>query len=433
MRCPPRAAFALGLVLAACTDDPSGLDASIVDAAVDAGPAAADAEPRDAEPGDALPPDATLLDAGEADAGEADAGHMDAGLPPLQSGCRLDEPAAQPTLTEISPAPRRGRTFHTAERLPDGRVLIAGGFSGEGGSEPDVEFFDPETETFTTGPARPFGAASAGGVTLADGRVFVEVGRGEPSLLYDAEGGWTATATAPDVSAATHLALADGRVLGIGGLFQGQPDDRVHVYDPEADTWTMILRLPEGRVSPAAVQLPDGRVFVVGGGFRNMRFATALFIDVEARTATPGPVMAEARGSTQVAQLLDRRVLVYGLSVNGLNAEIWDPATNAFRLSSGAPPANVGVQMVRLCDGRVALLGGRVGGDPRADAVTWLFDPRTDRWTSHRSARMPSRQNPSATLLEDGRVLIYGGSLFGQGGPPPHPPGAFLFTPDAPN
>src|SRR5262245_24876221 len=66
-----------------------------------------------------------------------------------------------------------------------------------------------------------------------------------------------------------------------------------------------------------------------------------------------------------------------------------------------------------LPDGRVLVTGGASGRSEEGDEAIRdgceLYDPATGRWTA--AARMPAaRFFHTATLLEDGRVLVVGGS-----------------------
>ncbi len=65
-----------------------------------------------------------------------------------------------------------GRVYHSATRLPDGKVLIVGGHSADG-EPPLAELFDPATETFAVvaSPGLPSRALHAA-VALADGDVL---------------------------------------------------------------------------------------------------------------------------------------------------------------------------------------------------------------------------------------------------------------------
>lgn len=412
-------ALALG-----CTDENDGLDASIVDSGVgsDLG-VTLDSGPSDLGPSDLGRLDAELTDTLVEDAGAPDSG------PPIDSGCVASRTAASPQYLALA-EPGRPRSLHAAARLPNGQVLLAGGFSDGLDFDPDVELFDPSTDTTTVGASRPLLQANAVAVPLSDGRVFVSSGPGLPALLYDQTRGWTRTATAPELYLTTFVPLSDNRVLAVGGSDGNGSSDEVHVYDPASDTWSLFLRMLVPRLSPAAVVLDDGRIFVIGGSSApNMGISTTEFIDVAAATSAPGPMLRVRRISPAAVLLLDRRVLILdGEPLNSLRSEIYDPATHAFEAIPGiTPPFKVGAVLVRLCDGRVAQVGGRVGDDPFGDSQAWLFDPAVGRW-SPTTATMPTRQSPSATLLLDGRVLVFGGSLLSD----PQPRSAYLFVPDVP-
>lgn len=411
-----------------CTDGDQGLDASSVDVGGDSGVRMDSGAVLDSGPGDLGATDLGPLDAAVTDAVVEDVGMRDSG-PLLDSGCVASQTAASPQYLAL-PEPGRPRSLHAAARLPNGQVLIAGGFSDGLDFDPDVELFDPSTDTTTVGPSRPLQRTNVAAVPLSDGRIFVSSGPGQPALLYDQTGGWTRTATAPDLYTTTFVPLSDSRVLAIGGLdgLDGNSSDEVHAYDPASDTWSLFLRLLVPRLEPAAVDLEDGRIFVIGGSSGpNMGINTTEFIDVAAATSAPGPMLRVRRSGPKAVLLLDRRVLILGGEpLNGLPTEIYDPATQAFEAIPGrAPPSKVGAALVRLCDGRVAELGGRMANNPLGDSQAWLFDPVLGSWSAT-NANMPTRQSPSATLLLDGRVLVFGGSLLTD----PQPLSAYLFVPD---
>jgi hypothetical protein len=111
--------------------------------------------------------------------------------------------------------------------LSDGRVLIVGGWFGDGPSDTAAaEVFDPSTDTFTRTPGSlPAPRHWAVAATLEDGRALIVGGygvdaieEGDDAFLYQPDSGLFA-ATAPmttqrlDPSIAT---LADGRVLVVG-------------------------------------------------------------------------------------------------------------------------------------------------------------------------------------------------------------------------
>jgi hypothetical protein len=74
---------------------------------------------------------------------------------------------------------------------------------------------------------------------------------------------------------------------------------------------------------------------------------------------------------------------------------------------SAASPYMDSSSVTLLRDGRILVAGGRVTGEPRAEA--WLFDPATGRATATGALAAPRRKH-AAVRLDDGRVLLVGGS-----------------------
>jgi hypothetical protein len=108
------------------------------------------------------------------------------------------------------------RSFHSALRLPDGKVLFAGGLSRGASVAGDdrVETYDPTTRTFTYGQQlRPHGR----GVTLTllpDGRVVALGTRNFQNAGAILAGGtWSEIAVPQGIGLGTATALPSGKLL----------------------------------------------------------------------------------------------------------------------------------------------------------------------------------------------------------------------------
>lgn len=186
----------------------------------------------------------------------------------------------------------------------------------------------------------------------------------------------------PDLSDARFIhrtfKMNDGRILLTGGAKAlTNPytvNSSVDIYDPVTNTITSAAPMNVKRLSHNGATLRDGRVLVLGGRTTNVG-------------ATPG------------AGILS-------------SAEIYDPATNTWTYTGSMNAARRSAASVVLNDGRVLVTGGadRAGATAALPkSACEIYDPSTGTFTSIGNMTTP-RTAHSATLLDDGKVLITGGS-----------------------
>jgi N-acetylneuraminic acid mutarotase len=285
--------------------------------------------------------------------------------------------------------------------LPDGRALLTGGAAGEGigwSAYSSTYIFDPTTRAWSRSGLLNTARTLTAAAVLPDGRVVVAGG-----LFLD------------------RASLEDTRVL-----------DTAELWDPHSGAWSRTGRLAGTRFGATAVALADGRVLIVGGPESReddpIPQATAEVYDpASARWSSAGTLTTARRGFVLVA-LRDGGAIVAGgfggLGTTGYEylstVERFDPATNTWSATADLPFPVAGAAGIRLADGRVLLAGGSVRplelideevgtyvSGLTADAV--LFDPVTGTWTA--TTPMPNpRAGASAVLLTDGSVLFVGGS-----------------------
>ncbi len=185
------------------------------------------------------------------------------------------------------------RASHSATLMPDGRVLVVGGFvydpiSGWPDAATDVtEIYDPNDGEWTAGPSLPAARAEHEAIALPSGNVLVVCGYNDDAcgfmslndtvLLFDwLEGSWS---VAPGVNHPRNWGfrlnlMPDGRVLMSGGFsaIDFEVDGAIAwagtVGDTEmfdTDTWQYGQGFLEPRGLHSATLLSDRRLLVVGG------------------------------------------------------------------------------------------------------------------------------------------------------------------------
>jgi WD40 repeat protein len=177
-----------------------------------------------------------------------------------------------------------GRELHTATLLPNGKVLVTGGYNSNGYLS-SAELYDPASGSWSL--ALPMGTARFyhTATLLPNGKVLVAGGNGaEPAAeLYDpATGTWTPTGdliTKRDSHSAT--LLPDGGVLVAGGYGAAAYTGATEFYNPAAGTWIAGTTLSNALNFHTATLLPNGQILFVGGyGGTNGTFPAAQLYDV---------------------------------------------------------------------------------------------------------------------------------------------------------
>ncbi|MDC8016197.1 PKD domain-containing protein [Tahibacter soli] len=322
--------------------------------------------------------------------------------------------AADPTGSMSVP-----RADHSAARLPDGRVLVMGGYSTGGPSTASAEFYDAATGAFAAAPPLVVSRGEAGVATLGDGRILIVGGVRQTASggeflrsaeIYDpVSASWSVTPgslTGNTVTTyPTTVTLQDGKVLVIDGT-------NSQVFDPATGVFTVAIAMNTTRSRGAAALLPDGRVLLAGGqNNANVVLTTADIWDPATNTWSATGAMATARHSATATRLADGRILIAGGS-NGSSkqagAEVFDPATQTFSSTGALLTARAGHTAVALTDGSVLVAGGYTNASVTSSLERWY--PATGTWADAGSLAASRTRMFTATLLNNGNVLFAGGS-----------------------
>jgi N-acetylneuraminic acid mutarotase len=311
------------------------------------------------------------------------------------------------------------RVGQSATLLPDGKVLVVGGYIDDGVS---AELYDPSTGTWSpTGSPRE----ARGGFTatlLPNGKVLVAGGNATPSPattraeVYDpTTGTWSLTGNlhTPRILHSATL-LWNGKVLVVGGDDGKGGEDSsplitAELYDPQTGVWSFTGNLNVALEEHTATLLQDGRV-LVAGGYNHSHAISAQIYDPDAGSwSSVGSLSLNNRFNHTAILLPDGRVLIVGgIFILGNvvdTAELYDPM--AGKLSSTGPLnfSRMGHTATLLPNGKVLIAGGSLFGSLISSE---LYDPSTGTW-SFTDNLNTARTNHTTTLLYDGKVLIAGG------------------------
>lgn len=274
------------------------------------------------------------------------------------------------------------RTGHTATLLPNGNVLIAGGWN-EGGRTATAELYNPHTDRFSRAGALMSPRAGHTATRLDSGKVLIaggESARRAPQLtaeIYDPTTGRFSPSGSLNVGRLAHTAtlLQDGRVLFVGGNpSDGEPVNSVEIYDPASGEFKPTGSLSVVRHKHAAVLLNDGNVLVIGGS--DGRDWQGQYASVELYDVKLGAfrTIADLNGkrfklSDAVVLLRDGNVLVAG---GNRQVETFDAALGRFTARQRLDDDYFSTTLTLLEDGRVLIAGGY---DPSIQPThhAWIF------------------------------------------------------------
>ncbi len=187
------------------------------------------------------------------------------------STIRRTGPGRRPAASAIR------RLDHTATLLPNGKVLVAGGLSYNFDSPftlASAELYDPASGTWTATGSLATARYLHTATLLPNGKVLVAGGYFggiysplASAELYDpASGTWTATGSLVTARAITRRRCCPtARCSLSGGHDGGSVLASAELYDPASESWTATGSLATARYRHTATLLPNGKVLVAGG------------------------------------------------------------------------------------------------------------------------------------------------------------------------
>jgi N-acetylneuraminic acid mutarotase len=215
-----------------------------------------------------------------------------------------------------------------------GRIVVVGGYRGDGTTSPRVDAYVAATDTWQRLPDLPVAVNHA--MAATDGkRVFVLGGytdarRRLAGAFVFAGKGWQRLPAMPEPRAAGGAAVVGNRLFVVGGVAENALAKRMLVLDLRTRRWS---RAPGPAVREhLAVVAAAGAVYALGGrtaGF-DTNLGTFEIYDGKVRRWRPLPPVPEPRGGTGAAVLGGRIFSVGGEAPQGTI-----PSVYAYRIASG--------------------------------------------------------------------------------------------------
>ena len=211
--------------------------------------------------------------------------------------------------------------------------------------------------------------------------------------------------------------LINGQVLLAGGVGAGGESASTlasaEIFDPRKRSFTPTSPMSTPRLGAASVRLRDGRVFVAGGEDETKKSVSSveLYDPKRGLWRYTGSMFVD-RVNPSATLLSNGKVLIVG-GYQGdsaccalSSAEVYDPKKGTFYQTGSMRVARRNHTATLLNDGRVLVAGGYNGNYVDSPEV---YHPETGTFSPVESMGTP-RRYPSANRLLDGRVLIIGGA-----------------------
>lgn len=278
-----------------------------------------------------------------------------------------------------------------------GAVLIAGGVGSSMSTLAAAEYFDPSSSNFVATGSAVKSRAGASAALLSTAQSTAEV------LL---DGGFSGSA------AIKHFSLGlDGNVLA-----------SAEVFDEATGSFSSAGAMLTPRLGFTATALGNGKVLVAGGldNSGDVLDTAEIFDPATRRFSAVNNAMIDRRIFHTATLLPSGKVLLAGGATNlsgdtSSSADLFDPATSSFTPLNASMDHQRAAHTATLLTtgplaGRVLITGGGGGaGIFLKDSSAEIYDPALAQFVLLSSFLNEPRSMHTATILDDGSVLIVGG------------------------
>jgi N-acetylneuraminic acid mutarotase len=325
------------------------------------------------------------------------------------------------------------RIGFSATLLRNGKVLVVGGenLKAEHGLATS-ELYDPQSNTWTSGASMHESRAGQTATLLDNGEVLVAGGsESKQAELYDpGKNFWKPAGTMIYPCAAAFATLVRNDNVLISGC-----NTTPQLYNTSTNSWSAAGKPPAALRAGGATLLSTGEVLLLGGFNDDLQGDSSYAQSAAAEVYAPATnawrsvrSMSVGRSGPTVAALPGGDVLVAGGATGGYgeaqilsSAELYDPSTNSWSATASMSVGRVAAASARLPSGNVLVAGGinavnPGNGNPTAPplASAEIYSPASRSW-SVVPDMSAGRSEAAAVLLPSGKVLVVGGiSGFGS-------------------
>lgn len=319
----------------------------------------------------------------------------------------------------LSPMPTP-RSALAAVTGPDGLIYTVGGSDGTAWRN-IVEVYDPNTDTWTTGPALPSAYTEMSGTTLADGSIVVagsdfDLFGHATTFVYVLDPNTLAWHRLPDVPRGVRgqatATAGDGRLYTLGGYTQGrdrfQSFASAQAYTPSG--WYPGTGDTIARYGLAVAADYNSLIYAIGGYDGSMKLDTVRAYDPAADAWSDRPPLLHARDGLAAASN-GRKDTIY--AVGGADANGPIASVEKFDRTTWTEVAPMHVARDGLCvvyagpsPGALYALGGHTADDLNLNTVE-RYDLVANQWVVIRP--LETARSQAAAAVWQGGIVVAGG------------------------
>ena len=267
------------------------------------------------------------------------------------------------------------------------------------------------------GPAGEAFGGTDSGVLLPDGRIILCHDTRDPVIFDPLDNSIEIPPPSPKIQGChSTCLLQDGRVIYVAGAdvpVYGPGTKQVKTYDPVTNSWDVLPDLLDFRWYPSLVQLPDGELLAAGGGgLENpLRVNTSELFD-------PATMTWGAVDTVEIGNEVSPIVLLHTGEVLMTHRppQLYNPQTQQWRLAADFVQGNrtpdgdhADHEMTLLQDGRAVAIGFTTVYTPGDGGnLVEIYDPASDSWRLGANF-LPLRSRAKVLPLPNKKILVMGG------------------------